>query len=221
MAKVTVLGGARVASFADGVTLGYTLLLGIPRAVPPAVIAHHSPLAGADGWIWPDPTAGRTPSMVSTRSGTARRSRTFRGQGSLPKGWAGRPAPASQRRSTVAASPPTTERATASWSSTDDEPPRSKANSSRSRSLSCEWQSPTPRPTPKRRPSRPSDYGSGWGPDHASLGAPAMGFKGDRPLARDDWEPPLQTALRIRLIFAGCSPPPGTVECSQARGGRR
>ena len=101
MAKVTVLGGARVASFADGVTLGYTLLLGIPRAVPPAVIAHHSPLAGADGWIWPDPTAGRTPSMVSTRSGTARRWRTFPGRGRSPKRSAGRPGRASQGKLTV------------------------------------------------------------------------------------------------------------------------
>lgn len=50
---------SRVASFADGSTLGYTLLFGIPRAVPPAVIAD-SPLAGEDGWIWPDPETGRT-----------------------------------------------------------------------------------------------------------------------------------------------------------------
>ena len=50
---------ARVASFADGTTLDYTLLLGIPRAVPPAVITD-SPLAGEDGWIWPDPETGRT-----------------------------------------------------------------------------------------------------------------------------------------------------------------
>ena len=50
---------ARIASFADGTTLDYTLLLGIPRAVPPAVIAD-SPLAGEDGWIWPDPETGRT-----------------------------------------------------------------------------------------------------------------------------------------------------------------
>ena len=50
---------ARIASFADGTTLDYTLLLGIPRAVPPEVIAH-SPLAGEDGWIWPDPETGRT-----------------------------------------------------------------------------------------------------------------------------------------------------------------
>lgn len=50
---------ARVASFADGSTLDYTLLLGIPQAVPPAVIAD-SPLAGEDGWIWPDPESGRT-----------------------------------------------------------------------------------------------------------------------------------------------------------------
>ncbi len=50
---------ARIASFADGTTLDYTLLLGIPRALPPAVIAQ-SPLAGEDGWIWPDPETGRT-----------------------------------------------------------------------------------------------------------------------------------------------------------------
>ena len=50
---------ARIASFADGTILDYTVLFGIPRAVPPAVIAH-SPLAGEDGWIWPDPETGRT-----------------------------------------------------------------------------------------------------------------------------------------------------------------
>ncbi len=50
---------ARIALLADGTTLDYTLLLGIPRAVPPAVIAQ-SPLAGEDGWIWPDPETGRT-----------------------------------------------------------------------------------------------------------------------------------------------------------------
>ena len=50
---------ARVASFANGSTLDYTLLLGIPQAVPPTVIAD-SPLAGEDGWIWPDPKTGRT-----------------------------------------------------------------------------------------------------------------------------------------------------------------
>ena len=50
---------ARVASFADGTTLDYTLLFGIPRAVPPAVIAQ-SPLAGEDSWIWPDPETGST-----------------------------------------------------------------------------------------------------------------------------------------------------------------
>ncbi|MHB1927843.1 MAG: FAD-dependent oxidoreductase [Acidimicrobiales bacterium] len=49
----------RSVSFADGTTLDYTLMLGIPRAVPPAVIAG-SALAGEDGWIWPDPTTGRT-----------------------------------------------------------------------------------------------------------------------------------------------------------------
>ncbi|MHB1534989.1 MAG: NAD(P)/FAD-dependent oxidoreductase [Acidimicrobiales bacterium] len=48
-----------VASFADGTTLDYTLMLAIPQAVPPAVIAD-SPLAGEDGWIWPDPRNGRT-----------------------------------------------------------------------------------------------------------------------------------------------------------------
>ncbi|MHB1928238.1 MAG: NAD(P)/FAD-dependent oxidoreductase [Acidimicrobiales bacterium] len=47
------------ASFADGTTLDYRLLLGIPPAVPPTVVAD-SALAGEDGWIWPDPRTGRT-----------------------------------------------------------------------------------------------------------------------------------------------------------------
>jgi sulfide:quinone oxidoreductase len=51
--------GSRRASFADGTTLDYTLLLAIPGAVSPEVISH-SPLAGEDGWIWPDPETGRT-----------------------------------------------------------------------------------------------------------------------------------------------------------------
>ena len=51
--------GARVVSFASGAPLDYTLLLGVPRAVPPPVIAD-SQLAGAEGWIWPDPATGRT-----------------------------------------------------------------------------------------------------------------------------------------------------------------
>ncbi|MDA8284454.1 MAG: FAD/NAD(P)-binding oxidoreductase [Actinomycetota bacterium] len=50
---------AKSASFADGTTLDYALLLGIPSAVPPTVIAD-SPLAGEDGWVWPDPGTGRT-----------------------------------------------------------------------------------------------------------------------------------------------------------------
>lgn len=51
--------GSRSVSFVDGTTLDYSLLLGVPRAVPPEVIAH-SALAGEDGWIWPDPETGRT-----------------------------------------------------------------------------------------------------------------------------------------------------------------
>lgn len=50
---------AKVLSFADGATMDYALLLGIPQAAPPAVVAD-SPLAGEDGWIWPDPETGRT-----------------------------------------------------------------------------------------------------------------------------------------------------------------
>jgi len=50
---------AKVASFADGASLEYDLLLGVPPAVPPAVISD-SPLAGEDGWVWPDPETGRT-----------------------------------------------------------------------------------------------------------------------------------------------------------------
>lgn len=39
--------------FTNGSSLDYTLALAVPQAVPPAVVAN-SPLAGDDGWIWPD-----------------------------------------------------------------------------------------------------------------------------------------------------------------------
>jgi len=50
---------ANVVSFADGASLQYSLLLGVPPALPPAVLAD-SPLAGESGWVWPDPQTGRT-----------------------------------------------------------------------------------------------------------------------------------------------------------------
>ncbi|MHB1834558.1 MAG: NAD(P)/FAD-dependent oxidoreductase [Solirubrobacteraceae bacterium] len=50
---------AKVVSFVGGASLDYSVLLGIPQAVPPAVIAD-SPLAGEDGWIRPDPETGHT-----------------------------------------------------------------------------------------------------------------------------------------------------------------
>jgi sulfide:quinone oxidoreductase len=43
----------RKVSFADGGQLQYTLLLEVPQAVPPQVVAD-SPLAGEGGWIQPD-----------------------------------------------------------------------------------------------------------------------------------------------------------------------
>jgi len=46
-------------SFADGPSLEYSLLLGVPPAAPPAVIAS-SALAGEGGWVWPDRETGRT-----------------------------------------------------------------------------------------------------------------------------------------------------------------
>ena len=52
-------GEARTVSFLDGSSLDFEVLLGVPQAVPPTVISD-SPLAGEDGWIWPDPETGRT-----------------------------------------------------------------------------------------------------------------------------------------------------------------
>ncbi len=46
-------------SFTDGGQLEYTLLLAVPRAVPPQVVAD-SPLAGEGGWIQPDRETLRT-----------------------------------------------------------------------------------------------------------------------------------------------------------------
>lgn len=51
--------GTRTLSLGDGDTLDYTLLLAVPEAAAPAVVAG-SPLAGQDGWIWPDPRTCRT-----------------------------------------------------------------------------------------------------------------------------------------------------------------
>lgn len=50
---------SKALSFSDGPALDYNLLLAVPAAIPPAVVAH-SALAGQDGWIWPDPHTGRT-----------------------------------------------------------------------------------------------------------------------------------------------------------------
>lgn len=46
-------------SFDNGDTLAYTLLLGVPQAAPPVVVAA-SALAGEDGWIRPDRETCRT-----------------------------------------------------------------------------------------------------------------------------------------------------------------
>src|SRR5215216_4873361 len=51
--------GTRTVSFADGGQLEYALLLAVPRAVPPQVVAD-SPLAGEGGWIQPDRETLRT-----------------------------------------------------------------------------------------------------------------------------------------------------------------
>jgi sulfide:quinone oxidoreductase len=45
--------GTRTVSFTDGGQLQYALLLAVPQAVPPQVVAD-SPLAGEGGWIQPD-----------------------------------------------------------------------------------------------------------------------------------------------------------------------
>lgn len=51
--------GARTVSFGDGELLEYALLLAVPQAVPPPVVAE-SPLAGEGGWIQPDRETLRT-----------------------------------------------------------------------------------------------------------------------------------------------------------------
>ena len=50
---------ARTIHFASQEPLEYSLLLAVPQAAPPAVIAD-SPLAGKGGWIWPDRQTLRT-----------------------------------------------------------------------------------------------------------------------------------------------------------------
>ena len=50
---------ARTVSFTDGGHLEYALLLAVPKAVPPQVVAD-SPLAGEGGWIQPDRETLRT-----------------------------------------------------------------------------------------------------------------------------------------------------------------
>lgn len=50
---------ARTVSFADGGRLDYSLLLAVPQAVAPHVVAD-SPLAGEGGWIHPDRETRRT-----------------------------------------------------------------------------------------------------------------------------------------------------------------
>jgi sulfide:quinone oxidoreductase len=49
----------RVVAFADGSTVAYDLLLGVPACAPPAVV-REGPLAGASGWIEPDRVTLRT-----------------------------------------------------------------------------------------------------------------------------------------------------------------
>lgn len=51
--------GARRISFDGGDELDFDLLLAVPQAVPPQVVAD-SLLAGEGGWIWPDRHTGRT-----------------------------------------------------------------------------------------------------------------------------------------------------------------
>jgi sulfide:quinone oxidoreductase len=50
---------SRTVSFADGGRLEYALLLAVPQAVPPQVVAE-SPLAGEGGWVHPDRETRRT-----------------------------------------------------------------------------------------------------------------------------------------------------------------
>jgi sulfide:quinone oxidoreductase len=50
---------ARTVSFADGGRLEYVLLLAVPQAVPPQVVAN-SPLSGDGGWIQPERETLRT-----------------------------------------------------------------------------------------------------------------------------------------------------------------
>lgn len=57
---VSTLGAnAATLTLGESETLDYTLLFGVPQATPPAVVAG-SPLAGQDGWIWPDKYTCRT-----------------------------------------------------------------------------------------------------------------------------------------------------------------
>lgn len=50
---------ARSVSLTNGETYNFALLLGVPQAGPPQVVSQ-SPLAGEDGWIWPDRDTCRT-----------------------------------------------------------------------------------------------------------------------------------------------------------------
>src|SRR3712207_697256 len=55
----TIDADTHTVSFTDGGQLEYALLLAVPQAVPPQVVAH-SPLAGDGGWIQPERETLRT-----------------------------------------------------------------------------------------------------------------------------------------------------------------
>ena len=148
---------SRTVSFAADGQLEYTLLLAVPQAVPPQVIAH-SPLAGEEAGSSPTARRFSPASRGSTRPEIARPPPTERRNLRRSRGPRRRTQHRGRdrRRSWIGS----TARATASSSSPANVPRPWRAISSPSHPR-YGWRSPTPRRSPGSRPSRPSGSATG------------------------------------------------------------
>jgi sulfide:quinone oxidoreductase len=148
----------RTLSFAHGGRLQYALLLAVPQALPPQVVAD-SPLAGEGGWIQPNRETLLTRFERVYAAGDCTASPPPKAESS-PKLRPASPHATSLQRSMAVPAIGSTALATVSSSLPANVPRHWRANSSPSR-LRYGWRGLTPRRSPGSRPSRPSGSATG------------------------------------------------------------
>jgi hypothetical protein len=136
----------------------YTLLLAVPQAVPPQVVAD-SPLAGEGSWVQPDRETLLTRLERVYAAGIVR-PLPRRKPGFLPRLRPGSPHVTSRQKWTAVPAISSMARATASLNSQANVAQHWRANSSPNR-LRCGWRSLLPEERLGIRPSRPSGSATG------------------------------------------------------------